>query len=259
MSEVVLPAIDILAYYRGHPFRHANELVASNEFRDEAEIRDMWYDVRPDQLVVDVGVQYGSYTLTALACGAYVCAVNPDPAEMAVLEAEVQANRWSTRCALVPLALSDGGPYPAALAEQLKPCPDWITDPDHFISLDALLGRLAWDGRPLYGPSGFDRLDWIKIDVEGGELLVVQGALSTLERYHPRLIIEDHSNIYSWCAEQKTAEHLREVLAGFGYSIDRWKYMGRELWLCLPAGIPPPVPAPVPAPHLDTTTSQATP
>ena len=38
--------------------------------------------------------------------------------------------------------------------------------------------------------SGVNRVDVIKIDVEGAELLVLKGAQETLARYHPTLLIE---------------------------------------------------------------------
>lgn len=38
-----------------------------------------------------------------------------------------------------------------------------------------------------------DRLDLMKVDVEGAELAVLSGARATLERHHPMLVVEIHS------------------------------------------------------------------
>ena len=38
--------------------------------------------------------------------------------------------------------------------------------------------------------TGVSRVDVVKIDVEGAEMLVLKGAAKTLARYHPVLIVE---------------------------------------------------------------------
>ena len=37
-----------------------------------------------------------------------------------------------------------------------------------------------------------DRLDWVKIDVEGAEVAVIKGGLDTIARCKPKLLIENH-------------------------------------------------------------------
>ncbi|MCS6789430.1 MAG: FkbM family methyltransferase [Bacteroidia bacterium] len=65
-------------------------------------------------------------------------------------------------------------------------------------SIDALVQALA-----------LSRVDWIKIDVEGAEVAVLEGACRTLETYYPSLWIEIHD---SWDAVQA-------FLRGIGYTI----------------------------------------
>jgi hypothetical protein len=38
--------------------------------------------------------------------------------------------------------------------------------------------------------TGVSRVDVVKIDVEGAEMLVLKGAVNTLARYHPMVIVE---------------------------------------------------------------------
>jgi FkbM family methyltransferase len=71
---------------------------------------------------------------------------------------------------------------------------------------------------------GLDRLQLIKLDVDGYELPVLQGGLKTLTRFRPTLVMEmspyvhaEHSNSFS---------ALVELLAQAGYSLqhaDNWK------------------------------------
>ena len=64
----------------------------------------------------------------------------------------------------------------------------------------------------------FDRVDLLKIDVEGFELDVIEGAIGTLKRFKPRVIIETHS--------RKLRSLCHETLSKLGYEL---KVEGRTL------------------------------
>ena len=63
--------------------------------------------------------------------------------------------------------------------------------------------------------------DFIKIDVEGAELQVLQGAEACLREHKPKLLVEVTEN----------KETVEELLKGHGYSIQRH---GKPEWVCLP-------------------------
>ncbi len=64
---------------------------------------------------------------------------------------------------------------------------------------------------------GFDVIpDLIKIDVEGAELLVLEGAKHLLARYHPALIVPVHSY---WLPESQTVDQIFDLLNHYGYEI----------------------------------------
>lgn len=63
---------------------------------------------------------------------------------------------------------------------------------------------------------GLQRVDLIKIDIEGAEMACLQGANRTLQKFKPMLIVEvqDYSATQAgWCADE-----LFNYLSGFGYS-----------------------------------------
>lgn len=64
---------------------------------------------------------------------------------------------------------------------------------------------------------GLGRLDFIKIDVEHWELEVLKGAVETLTRCKPWLLIETH--------DDKLVEPLKELLEPLGYTCERQKIL----------------------------------
>jgi FkbM family methyltransferase len=58
--------------------------------------------------------------------------------------------------------------------------------------------------------------DLIKIDVEGAELFVLQGALELLARYHPALIVGVHSY---WLPRSQSVAQILDVLNDYGYEV----------------------------------------
>lgn len=169
-------------------------------YDDEAEVRDAYWCPEAGDQVVDVGARYGSYTIPALAAGATVLAIDPHSEILGLLQDTAILNGFdglTTMCA----GLLDGQPYPAELAEEVG-----AFGPD----------SVNWTTLDEVAP---DRVDWIKIDVEGAELAVLNGGLATLERDHPRLLIEDHTRVYGWCRKNQVRRKVYRLLQGLGYKI----------------------------------------
>jgi hypothetical protein len=66
---------------------------------------------------------------------------------------------------------------------------------------------------------GLTRVDAIKIDVEGAEVIVLRGALNTLQRFHPKLAVEVVPR--QLASFQTTADDLRALLKNAGYNLSR--------------------------------------
>jgi len=65
---------------------------------------------------------------------------------------------------------------------------------------------------------GIDQLDVIKIDVEGAEPIVVEGALATIERCRPAIVMELSCEMTRRVGGVEPIEHLSR-LTGLGYHL----------------------------------------
>lgn len=204
--------------FHGHPVTLPDDPQILRWFADEAEIRDAHWRPGPGEVVLDVGCHIGSYTIPALAAGARVIAVDPSVEFIATLVRLVALNPTidSDRLTLVHEAMAEEGGYPAevraglatALWQSMYPAPDAV-----FSTVD----RLAHD-------VGLDRLDWVKIDVEGGEASVLRGGVVTWRRFHPTMIIEDHTDVYPFVAEMDSAWQCLRLLDRLGYRVQTVRY-----------------------------------
>jgi FkbM family methyltransferase len=178
--------------------------------------------IGPGKVFVDVGAHVGYFSLKAAkAVGPQgrVLAVEPNPETLKVLRANVEANRD----AMITV-------YPVACSES-----------DGFLDLFAAArantgaSSLSKANAMHYGPvvnsyhvptrrlddlvrdSGVTRVDFVKIDVEGAELLVLKGAVATLDKFHPVLTIEmEPEQLKSMGA---TTDDVKQLLSAHGYAL----------------------------------------
>lgn len=187
-----------------------------NAFEDEVEIKlKYWSDIKPWDHVVDVGSSWGSYTLPALAQGALVTAFEPTESGVKMLGRSVFANGWQDRLHIARAALWDGTEYPEWMRR-------YIFTVNYPIG-DAPLEILSLDGCDM-GP-----VTKIKIDVEGAELGVLRGALETIKRHRPFLLIEDHKGLFPQVTSENSSEPIKEILRALDYEIDWEPYHTRGM------------------------------
>jgi len=80
-----------------------------------------------------------------------------------------------------------------------------------------------------------DRLDWMKLDVEGGEYDILLGGMKTLEKFKPNLIIEDHSSvdqIGTWMNQNNILCKMIELVCNLGYGVHMHPHQGRSFLIC---------------------------
>lgn len=134
------------------------------------------------ELVVDVGAYTGIYSLIACADGArQVVAVEPNAGILPFLRKNIALNGWEQRVEVIAKGASSA-PGTARLS-----VPSDTTAAS--VSLDGQGGQVI-ELCTIDQVVGDRRVDLIKIDAEGHELAVCQGAIGTLRRCRPPLIIE---------------------------------------------------------------------
>ena len=161
-------------------------------FRDSIEPEFPYLEefLNPSGVFVDVGANTGIYTIKAAKYfsnhGGVVLALEPFVDVLAVLFHNIQANKFTN----VKL-------YNLCAAERTGSATLWrnFNKPNSFSLIQrdkkaSCLPTLAVALDDLFAWEGLDRLDYLKIDVEGAEKQVLLGAKRTIEKYRPLIQME---------------------------------------------------------------------
>ncbi|MEM8624325.1 MAG: FkbM family methyltransferase [Pseudomonadota bacterium] len=181
-------------------FSANDDLVAMSFFWHGAEAWEpaslqIWQDwARDADRVLDVGAFSGVYALAAAATapGVEVLAVEAARRTWARLLLNVQANGFGKRVRTVNRAASDG---PGSVVFNRFRGENILGIGDGFLPKDGLPALAAEEQvetvavDALLASESF-RPDAVKVDVEGAELLVLDGMAELLSRHRPRLLIE---------------------------------------------------------------------
>jgi len=142
--------------------------------------------VKEDDVFIDVGAHIGKYTVMvgkSLMRG-LVIALEPDIENFLFLLKNIKLNRL-TNVLLYPIAAYNKKRYIKLYLRKgfkgrssVKRASDWYTTVPA-LPLDYIVHMLR-----------LNKVDWIKIDIEGAEVEVLEGALNILKKYRPKLIIE---------------------------------------------------------------------
>ncbi len=177
--------------------------------------------LKPGHVALDIGANIGCHTLvmaSAVGNQGRVLAFEPNPRILARLRSNVRLNRFD-HVELLPVALSDNQGrssifIPAELdhnqglasmhrANLGGGCEE--------VSVDVELLDDVVSGKKL------ERVDLIKMDVEGHEWHVLLGAKKTLERFKPVLVFEFSQR--QWKNAGFSPEQVEEFLTDLGYDL----------------------------------------
>lgn len=163
------------------------KLRARREFdRGEAELRLLPFLADPARASVDIGANKGVYTYWLARHSRHVYAYEPNPKMYKVLAA---GTKGETNVTISPVALSDAtGETVLRIPKSAK----GYSNQGASLNYDKVgeaYGEVAVEMRRL-DDEGHEDIGLIKIDVEGHEFAVLEGARETIKRCRPVLLIE---------------------------------------------------------------------
>ena len=170
---------------------------------------------------VDVGAHIGYYSLKAarvVGPQGHVIAIEPNPDTVRELRDNIQASGANV-IAVQPVACSDSEAEVDLFAAKRANTGQTSLSRANAQRSGGVSAVYHVRARPLDAiiqEAGVSRVDVIKIDVEGADLLVLKGAKQTLARYSPILIVEVADE---WLqAMGASPAELREFLRSQGYT-----------------------------------------
>ncbi len=203
------------------------DMVAVSILRGGVWQPEIWESLAPSlaegAVFLDVGAHIGYFSMKAapvVGKSGHVLAFEPNPETLALLRDNVSANH-AGNVIVEPIACTDreqtltlyAGPPSntgmSSLASENVPVEGAAK------SYTVRARRIDDVVREL----GLTRVDAIKIDVEGAEAYVLRGAVETLKRFHPKVVVEVVAS--QLAAMHSTAEDVTGVLERAGYNYRR--------------------------------------
>lgn len=189
---------------------------------ERQEVQFIKHVLQPGMIFFDIGANMGFYSLIAakrLGESGKIHSFEPNPRMFEELKYNIDLNGFSN-VKLNCLALADrtrvarlsryerGKEVYCSLSDRNFPGADIIGYDD--VRVETLYNYVK--------KMGINRIDLIKMDVEGAELMVLQGALSLLESGVPRMIIFELAQI-NVAGFGYHCEEVLDLLRSFGYTI----------------------------------------
>jgi FkbM family methyltransferase len=178
------------------------------------DLRELSGRVSDDSVVLDIGANFGYYSLclgSQIQGAGHVFAFEPCEATFSRLRTNIALNHLQGKIEALPYGLSDK-PGKAFLDETAgNSGAATLSDRANGVSvtLDTLDNFCV--------KQGLRRVDLVKIDVEGSEFQVIQGARKTLAQYRPVLMIEFNEDALQRAGT--SVEQLQNALADLDYRL----------------------------------------
>ncbi|MDW8444799.1 MAG: FkbM family methyltransferase [Acetobacteraceae bacterium] len=178
----------------------------------------------PDGVAIDIGAHAGQFTklFAALAPAGRIVSIEPSPYARSILTTVVRLHRLRN-VTVVAAGLSDqpgervlatpikrSGAVGFGLASFAATGGEGVRREDRVAveTLDGLVGRLT-----------LPRVDLVKCDVEGWEAHVLRGAIATMARFRPALLVEVVASSLARAGESPAG--IWSLLAPLGYAAQR--------------------------------------
>jgi FkbM family methyltransferase len=197
---------------------HVSANVIAGQF-EPRETRFVRNHLKPGGVALDIGANLGYYTLMfAEAVGEHGCVYSfePMPELFDSLQQSVAKNDLQDRVTAFKVALSER-------AAEVELCfapgsPNWggafVMGPNETVPAGHEVQKVP--AHALDEILDLPRCDFIKIDVEGAEPLVIAGAAEALTRTHPIILSEIHTSQLERVSGKTAADYIRS-LRDLGY------------------------------------------
>lgn len=211
MIKILPNGVAVISDCSHHGVWMANEGLVHDKFTADAVCRH----VRAGTVAVDAGAHFGSITLPMLEAGAEVYAFEPNKEAAECLRHNC---RGQDKLHVFECGLSNAPSWARLVApdECALNYGAWhvVPDPDGDVRL------LTLDGMMWPDQHGAREVSVLKLDIEGFELLALQGGAEAIARWRPVIICE----VNSWALGRtgQTPEQLLGYIESIGYS---WSIM----------------------------------
>jgi len=217
--DTIIEIDDLCKLYRGS-FGTTGELAESENIRKVVD----FLKGRANPVMLDVGACTGSYALLDKLVNVQVYSFEPVSKTFAVLQKNIQLNNSKTKAFNFAVSNYDG-------IGDLK-----TVRADGAIALSILDGAPYFTRRPVKNSKikvvTIDKWcadnnvipDFMKIDVEGGEIRVLQGAENIISKHNPGILCEfcqENANQFGYRIDE-----IVKFLRGYGYVIN---YLGADI------------------------------
>jgi len=193
--------------------------VQKNKWEPET-YRILEHYLNADTIYCDIGSWIGptSVVYAAHTCKHVIC-FEPDPVAYRYLQWNIELNQI-TNISSFNIALSD-----EAGVQTMKPVHGVVGDStsslihqdNAAVGVDVVV--LTWEG--FIASSRFDRIDFIKIDIEGGEFSLIPVLASYLQKYRPIVYLSTHGPYLERGSRRQEMQKIVDVMQMYTHCLDQ--------------------------------------
>lgn len=188
------------------------QLFASGEFeKREIDFFSHRLSTMNAPVVLDIGANIGIHTIkwAKVNSAMHIYAFEPSPITYELLSKNIEINNVNTQVHTLPIAISNVSGKRSF----------YHTKDDAYSSLkdtkrkevQEVFEIQTYTIDSFIQKNNFDKIDFIKIDVEGFEGEVIEGAKDTLSKLHPDLFVEIYKGTHSNVMPEKTIKSLVDM------------------------------------------------
>jgi FkbM family methyltransferase len=176
--------------------------------------------IQPDSIVIECGCHIGTHTVKLASLSKLLYGFEPMPETYDILQKNINVNQLdnvilykkgvSNKSGSTKYSwISDGNPGGSGLCDNPMGKPNWIETTSKDIDVELVtIDSLA-----------LDKVDFMKIDVEGYETLAIEGAMNTIQKCRPVIVMEVWKNHFGEVNIDYTKEAFKNIM-DLGYNIE---------------------------------------